>query len=76
MWQTKYVEWEWIFGRAVKAISTPGVRSPCTYVSTRRTDICVKNVKIKTWPSYLKILIAFLKKPALSVFLRGMNQGI
>ena len=21
--------WEWIFGRAVKAISSPGVRSPC-----------------------------------------------
>ena len=35
MWQTKYAlavpktwEWELIFGRAVKAISSPGVRSP------------------------------------------------
>ena len=25
----KFWEWEWIFGRAVKAISSPGVRSPC-----------------------------------------------
>ena len=26
----KIWEWEWIFGRAVKAISSPGVRSPCS----------------------------------------------
>ena len=26
----KIWEWQWIFGRAVKAISSPGVRSPCT----------------------------------------------
>ena len=26
----KIWEWEWIFGRAVKAISSLGVRSPCT----------------------------------------------
>ena len=25
----KIQEWEWIFGRAVKVISSPGVRSPC-----------------------------------------------
>ena len=25
----KIYEWEWIFGRAVKAISSMGVRSPC-----------------------------------------------
>ena len=25
----KIWDWEWIFGRAVKAISSPGVRSPC-----------------------------------------------
>ena len=25
----KIWEWEWIFGHAVKAISSPGVRSPC-----------------------------------------------
>ena len=38
MWQTKYAStlylktWDWdlIFGRAVKAISLPGVRSPWT----------------------------------------------
>ena len=36
MWQAKYASaipknrWEWIFGRAVKAISSMGVRSPCT----------------------------------------------
>ena len=33
MWQTNYASaylkiWEWIFGRAVKAISSPGVCSP------------------------------------------------
>ena len=25
----KIWEWEWIFGRAVKAISSPGIRRPC-----------------------------------------------
>ena len=35
MWQTKYAsalkiwEWELIFGRVVKAISSPGVHNPC-----------------------------------------------
>ena len=36
MWQTKYAlampriwEWEWIFGRVVKAISSLGVHIPC-----------------------------------------------
>ena len=29
----KIWEWELIFGRAVKAISSPGVRSPCYYIS-------------------------------------------
>ena len=28
----KIWEWEWIFGRAVKAISSPGVRSPWTCI--------------------------------------------
>ena len=29
----KIREWEWIFGCAVKAISSPDVRSPCTKYS-------------------------------------------
>ena len=52
MWQTKYAtgvpknwDWDWIFGRAVKTISSPGVRSRyvvslcCQYVSGFR-QIC------------------------------------
>jgi hypothetical protein len=37
MWQTKYAlavpkfwEWAWIIGRAVKLISSLGIRSPCS----------------------------------------------
>ena len=30
----KIWDWDWIFGRAVKAISSLGVRSPCTYLCT------------------------------------------
>ena len=29
----KIWEWEWIFGRAVKTIFSPGVRSPCLFSS-------------------------------------------
>ena len=37
----KIWEWEWIFGCAVKVISSPGVRSPCstTYFSEKIRDI-------------------------------------
>ena len=31
----KIWDWDWIFGRAVKAISFLGVRSPCTYIFKR-----------------------------------------
>ena len=58
MWQTKYNsavhkiwEWELIFGRVVKAISSPVVRSPCIKLLDR--DI------IRTINSCLKV--AFLK---------------
>jgi hypothetical protein len=53
----KIWDWDWIFGRAVKAISSLGVRSPCYYLSgpcpttkdnillpknrTNSTDICL-----------------------------------
>ena len=30
-------DWELIFGRAVKAISSPCVRSPCTYLSRQKS---------------------------------------
>ena len=33
----KIWEWEWIFDRAVKAISSPGVRSPWYYQMTTKT---------------------------------------
>ena len=48
----KIWEWEWIFGRAVKAISSLGVRSPCQEVLRERTrhektsSLCVSQESI------------------------------
>ena len=39
----KIWEWEWIFGRAVKAISSPGIRSPCSIQTKNeqtRSPVC------------------------------------
>ena len=50
-------EWEWIFGRAVKAIFSLGVRSPCLWTSFHHLihlipwmlnfDLCMINFKIQ-----------------------------
>ena len=41
----KIWEWEWILGRAVKAISSLGVRSPCT----ARTQQVANRMILKNW---------------------------
>ena len=39
-------DWDWIFGRAVKAIFSPGVRSPCTTVTYVR---CLQGFSFFPW---------------------------
>ena len=39
----KIWEWEWIFGRAVKDVSSLGVRSPCLHINT---NVLSKSIKL------------------------------
>ena len=45
----KIWEWKWIFGRAVKAISSSGVRSPCIYLKLSNKILQVVGEFIICW---------------------------
>ena len=72
MWQTKYAsaylkiwEWELIFGRAVKAISSPGVRSPCVIpcqmmLSTKKKGFFLEGLSnITECPKFLLTYLSY-----------------
>ena len=69
MWQTKYAladlkiwEWELIFGRAVKAISSPGVRSPwlLLYFKIRSSILTIQTSTVHAPLSPAEFMLTFL----------------
>ena len=65
----KIWEWELIFGRAVKAISWPGVRSPCVYV-------LLFLLRKPPWHSYLfKFICNFFHKCEILLLFKFTDYG-
>ena len=45
----KIWEWEWILGRAGKAVSSPGVLSPCSAASAQESSSLTDTLHTSTW---------------------------
>jgi hypothetical protein len=59
-WYLKIWEWEWIFGRAVKAISSPGVRSPWWELLAKKSILCTIVFK-RSILIYLTVILSGLR---------------
>ena len=62
----KIWDWDWIFGRAVKAIFSLGVRSPCE----TPCNVCFK----KTWTNYSTVSLLWLFQVFLKQTLFGTKN--
>ena len=73
----KIWEWEWIFGRAVKAISLPGFRSPWAHlssISNQKSNVVATHyisnkLQVASWGSRVEL-------PALLVVLGNNNTNM
>ena len=52
-------KWEWIFGRSVKAISSPGIRSPCSWPKDEQ-NCFLQKFPLDLYKRNLEIDIAFI----------------
>ena len=77
----KIWDWDWIFGRAVKAISSPGVRSPWLLMTMKGKNRYIappleENAGICTWSNKFSSLYLFEIFTELNwIFYNNLNLG-